>query len=108
MTAVWDSFTYPDEALNTVKLEANIQPKDMELPAPIAEGSIGAKIIHVTENHVDTKEKHVPVNVQNGKVVVSTTGISAKLQSWSDINKPETRQSPLSAALDSPALQPLP
>ncbi|MCL6659510.1 adenine deaminase [Paenibacillus polymyxa] len=79
MTAVWDSFTYPEEALNTVKLEANIQPIDLELAAPIQEGTIGAKIIHVTENHVDTKEKHLPVTVENGKVVVSTSGEVCKI-----------------------------
>ena len=79
MTAVWDTFTYPEEALNTVKLEANIQAQDLELSAPIAEGTIGARIIHVTENHVETKEKHVQVNVQGGKVVLPVSGEVCKI-----------------------------
>lgn len=79
MTAAWEPFIYPDEALNTVKLNPDLQPGDMALAAPIAEGTIAAKVIQVTENHVDTKEKLAHVEVKQGLVQVPTDGDVCKI-----------------------------
>jgi len=79
MTAEWEPFIYPDEALNTVKLNPNLQPGDMALAAPIAEGTIAAKVIQVTENHVDTKEKLAHVEVKQGLVQVKAAGDVCKI-----------------------------
>ncbi|CAH1214776.1 adenine deaminase C-terminal domain-containing protein [Paenibacillus sp. JJ-223] len=79
MTAAWEPFIYPDEALNTVKLNPDLQPGDMALAAPIVEGTIAAKVIQVTENHVDTKERLAHVEVKQGLVQVPTDGDVCKI-----------------------------
>ncbi|MFM9282472.1 adenine deaminase [Paenibacillus jiagnxiensis] len=69
MIADWDSFAYPEEALNTVHLDRTIPAADFVLPAPVHTGGTEARIIKVTENHVETKEVKMTVPVEDGKVV---------------------------------------
>ncbi|MFB5759797.1 adenine deaminase [Paenibacillus medicaginis] len=69
MIAGWDSFTYPAEALNTVHIDRTILARDFALPAPVRAGEAEARVIKVTENHVDTKEVKMMVPVEEGEAV---------------------------------------
>lgn len=71
MIADWDSFTYPIEALNTVHINRVIRVNDFALPAPVHAGVAEARVIKVTENHVETKEVQMMVPVEEGEVVPS-------------------------------------
>lgn len=72
MVAEWEAYVYPEDALGTVHLAESVGPEDFRIIAPITEGKINARIIQVTENHVETKEIWEHVEVESGLVKLST------------------------------------
>ncbi|EZH65011.1 adenine deaminase [Bacillaceae bacterium JMAK1] len=65
------SFDWPQSAVQSVKLDRTVEAKDFEINAPISDGTVTVRTIGVRENHVDTKEKHLELNVQNDQLVLS-------------------------------------
>ncbi|WIV20697.1 adenine deaminase [Paenibacillus polygoni] len=72
MVAEWETYVYPDDALGTVHLAEPVRTEDFRIAAPISEGEVKARIIQVTENHVETKEIWEKVQVESGLVKLST------------------------------------
>ncbi|RSL32432.1 adenine deaminase [Salibacterium salarium] len=70
MTGDWVSDSYPEEAQQSVHLDPVFQAEHfvMEAPSGTPDGTYNARAIQVRENHVDTKEEHIHVSVQNGIV----------------------------------------
>lgn len=68
MVAEWETYVYPEDALGTVHLAGPVRPEDFHIKAPISEGEIKARLIQVTENHVETKEVWGYVEVKSGLV----------------------------------------
>lgn len=68
MIAEWEAYVYPEDALGTVHLAESVRPEDFHIKAPISEGEIKARVIRVTENHVETKETWEYVEVESGLV----------------------------------------
>lgn len=71
MAAAWDKYQYPQDALGTVHLEADIQADHFVINTPVNEGELKARIIQVTENHVETKEVFKTVQAESGQVILS-------------------------------------
>lgn len=69
MTADWERYKLPATAYHTVKLNRTLTADDFAIAAPVADGIAVARAIEVVENHVDTLERHVEVNVKNGKAL---------------------------------------
>ncbi|GAJ99529.1 adenine deaminase [Geomicrobium sp. JCM 19055] len=65
------AFDWPQSAIQSVKLERTVEAKDFEINAPVSDGTVTVRTIGVRENHVDTKEQHVDLNVQKNKLVLS-------------------------------------
>lgn len=70
-------FSYPKEAMNTVRLARELAPDDFIIQAP--PGKSSARVIRVIENHVETKEEIRPVTVRDGRVVVAPPDDLCKL-----------------------------
>ncbi|MED5015741.1 adenine deaminase C-terminal domain-containing protein [Paenibacillus chibensis] len=68
MTAEWERYDIPAEAFRTVKLGRKLQAEDFVIGAPIDEGKAEIRAIAVVENHVETIERRVRVDVVNGIV----------------------------------------
>ncbi|MEC0369230.1 adenine deaminase [Paenibacillus chibensis] len=68
MTAEWERYDIPAEACRTVKLGRKLQAEDFVIGAPIDEGKAEIRAIAVVENHVETIERRVRVDVVNGIV----------------------------------------
>ncbi|MBD7967122.1 adenine deaminase [Paenibacillus gallinarum] len=79
MVAEWETYVYPEDALGTVHLAEPVQKEDFRIVAPITEGEIKARIIQVTENHVETKEIWEQVQVESGVVKLSTANDICKI-----------------------------
>jgi len=71
-------FDYPKEAIESVHLKRDVTPEDFKIDTPIQSGTVQARAIQIRENHVDTKEKIVDVNCENGVL---------KLDPADDLNK---------------------
>ena len=63
------SYTYPQEALESVHLARPLDASDFDIPASIEEGTIPCRAIEVVENQVLTRAIHAEVPVENGKVL---------------------------------------
>ncbi|WP_160033124.1 adenine deaminase [Paenibacillus sp. An7] len=72
MVAEWETYVYSEDALGTVHLAEPVRTEDFRIMAPISEGEVKARIIQVTENHVETKEIWEQVQVESGLVKLST------------------------------------
>ncbi|MDQ0300199.1 adenine deaminase [Salibacterium salarium] len=72
MTDVWESDPYPKEAQQSVHLNPSFQAENFSIEAPhgTMDGTYRARAIKVRENHVDTKEEHIQVPVENGAVAL--------------------------------------
>lgn len=68
MTTTWEGYQIPKEAFETVRMGRRLVKEDFKIEAPIANGTIGAKAIEVVENHVDTRERKVQVQVEDHHV----------------------------------------
>ncbi|WP_018883619.1 adenine deaminase [Paenibacillus massiliensis] len=79
MIADWDSFRYPDEVKNTVRLKAEFTPDRFTIQAPCPDGAAEVRVIQVTENHVETKEVQRKVAVSNGVVTADLTSDLCKI-----------------------------
>jgi len=63
------SYTYPQEALESVHLARPLVASDFDIPASIEEGTVACRVIEVIENQVLTRAVHAEVPVENGKVL---------------------------------------
>ena len=63
------SYTYPQEALESVHLARPLDASDFDIPASIEEGTVACRAIEVVENQVLTRAIHAEVPVENGKVL---------------------------------------
>lgn len=70
MTADWERYPIPESALKTVKMERKLHAGDFAISAPIADGKAEVRAIEVVENHVETIERHLWVNVKNNTVLL--------------------------------------
>jgi adenine deaminase len=68
-TAMMPRVNYPKYMLNTVKFRSAISPKDFSVLAPIANGSIQARVIGVREGSVITEEMHEVLKVYDQEVL---------------------------------------
>jgi len=59
-------FHYPESAIRSVHLARPVEAEDFVIQAPIMGGVATARSIQVRENHVDTKELLVSVQVEDG------------------------------------------
>jgi adenine deaminase len=76
MTAELEPYEYPQEVRETVHVsDARLAPEAFRIAAPMAEGSVIARVIEVQENHVETNELLLPVTVRGGEVVLDGTGL---------------------------------
>lgn len=73
MVTSWETYEYPEDALATVHLAEKVKPEDFIIQAPIENGQIKARVIQVTENHVETKEVWKTVEVESGQVKLTPT-----------------------------------
>lgn len=68
MTTTWEGYNIPAEAFETVHIGRQLIEQDFEIMAPVESGFLYARAIEVVENHVETKERKVPVKVENNRV----------------------------------------
>jgi adenine deaminase len=62
-------FEYPQDALNTVKLDGGVSTDDFDVRAPNREnGAVRARTIRVVENSIETREEWVELPVEGGLV----------------------------------------
>lgn len=66
MIAQLPAFHHPESAIRSVHLARPVKSDDFTIKAPITCGVATARSIQVRENHVDTKELLVSVQVENG------------------------------------------
>ncbi|MCG7213645.1 adenine deaminase [Paenibacillus mucilaginosus] len=64
---------YPEEVVRSVRLAGTPKPEDFVIAAPVAEGTLTARVIRVQENHVETKAEQRPVAVRGGQVDLAAT-----------------------------------
>lgn len=67
-------YTYPAEAMNTVRLPAPLRPEDFALRLFEPRQTVDVRAIRVVENHVETREEIITLPVRDGRVVVEPTG----------------------------------
>ncbi len=63
--------SYPDFAVHTVKLPKELSAADFVIPAGVDTGKVKARAVKVRENHVETEEIFVDVEVKNGKLHIT-------------------------------------
>jgi adenine deaminase len=69
LVAELPSFEYPQDVLNTVKLDGRISRDDFDVRAPNREnGSVRARTIRVVENSIETREEWIELPVEDGLV----------------------------------------
>ncbi|MGN7355904.1 adenine deaminase [Paenibacillus sp. SAF-054] len=68
MTADWERYELPALAFHTVKLDRKLNAADFAIQAPISDGKAEVRAIEVVENHVETIERRVQVDVTNSEV----------------------------------------
>lgn len=73
------AFTYPEEAIRSVRLNREIKPEDFVIPTPESTGEVRARVMQVRENHVDTKEKIVSVPCKDGQLQLAGTSDISKI-----------------------------
>ena len=73
------SYEYPDFAVNSVKINREIRPSDFEIQAPVQNGVVKARVAEVRENHVETVEKFVDVEVKDGKLHITPESTLCKM-----------------------------
>ncbi|GAK10680.1 adenine deaminase [Geomicrobium sp. JCM 19039] len=59
---------WPEYATHSVNLKRDVRRSDFEIEAPTAVESVPVRAIHVQENQVGTKEKHVNVATKNNQI----------------------------------------
>lgn len=67
--SVYVSYTYPQEALESVHLDRSLAASDFGIPASIEEGTIACRVIEVIENQVLTRAVHAELPVESGRVL---------------------------------------
>jgi adenine deaminase len=70
MTVELAPYAYPEEMLQSVRLEPSVAADWFAIKAPVASGEAGVRAIEVRENHVETNEIHVKVPVENGQIAL--------------------------------------
>ena len=63
------SYTYPQEALESVHLARPLAASDFEIPASIEEGTIACRVIEVIENQVLTRAVYAELPVESGRAL---------------------------------------
>jgi len=66
-------YPYPQEALDSVHLARPLVANDFDIPAPVEDETIAARVIEIVENQVLTRAIHAEVPVENGKVLPASS-----------------------------------
>ena len=70
LMAQFPSFTYPDEAKNTVHMKRDVQAQDFDIKAPAGANQVKARVIKVIENQAPTAQLIATLEVSSGLVAV--------------------------------------
>lgn len=73
------SFDYPKEAIESVHLKREVVADDFIIQTPAQSGIVKARAIEMRENHVDTKEKIVAVDCEDGELKLDPTEDLSKI-----------------------------
>jgi len=71
--------TYPKFAKDTVRVKKRPTPSDLEIKAPVREGSVKAHVIGVLEGKVNTKHLVEDLNVKEGRILPDPENDIAKV-----------------------------
>lgn len=66
-------YGFPTEFYHSVHLE-KIEPEDLEPKVRVKEGSVQVRVIEVSDGRTQTREKHVSMEVENGRLKWQETG----------------------------------
>lgn len=72
-------FDYPEDAIHSVHLTKEIEPRDFIIQTPVSSGTVKARAMQVRENHVDTKEKIVTLTCGDGQVQLDPASDISKI-----------------------------
>src|SRR5690625_1666856 len=67
-------FTYPPEAMDTVRLHRQLAADDFAITAPAESGTAQVRSIRVIENSVETREEIITLPVRTGKLQIDPPG----------------------------------
>ena len=70
LTATFPTFSYPDNARNTVNMKRNVTAADFDIKAPAGANHVTARVIKVIENQAPTKAIAAELHVHSGLVSI--------------------------------------